>query len=74
MTQLLAAILAAIRLVAALSMPMNETTTTTYSTPCMEDEAWVTVAYWTDGAVEDAAGVSRLCFNLDRLTIDGRSL
>ncbi len=35
---------------------------------CQEDEAWVTVDHHTIGAVEDEAGVSRLCVNMEELT------
>ncbi len=56
--------------------PTTTTTTTTsttstttpelvYRSPCHEDEDWLTVLYWTTGAIEDASGVTRLCVNWD---------
>ena len=56
---------------APVSSPTTTTTTTQpapqYATPCHEDEGWLTVPYWTAGAIEDANGVSRLCVNFERI-------
>ncbi len=66
--------LVASALFALVSMLGSPTTPTEYATPCQEDEGWLTVDYRTAGAIEDEKGVSRLCINLERLTIDGEAL
>ena len=34
---------------------------------CMEDEVWAPVEYGTYNSTEDAAGVNRVCINIDNL-------
>ena len=46
-----------------------EATERQYATPCQEDEGWLTVDHRTAGAIEDEKGVSRLCINLEQITI-----